>query len=139
MASEEDESLVTPVSLAMSLAPPRAPPHDSAQRFLLLGLPLPSSRALSLLRNHHNNSILPQKRHSEEEHHETHHDDSHVVVRERIGKLLQAAQDRLPKYRVPHPHLPVGPEVGDRTTRALGAILPLSWQNHFRTFHLFII
>eukprot|EP00978_Attheya_sp_CCMP212_P038313 scaffold188674_cov45-Attheya_sp.AAC.2 len=136
MAFEEDENLVTPVSLAMSLAPPRAPPHDSAQRYLLLGLPVPSRALLSLLRNHEKDGILPQKkRHAENEnaHHENaHNDDSYIMTRERMGKLLQAAHQRLPKYAVPHPHLPVGPEVGDRTTRALGAILPLSWQNHFR-------
>eukprot|EP00521_Asterionellopsis_glacialis_P010150 CAMPEP_0195301100 /NCGR_PEP_ID=MMETSP0707-20130614/28697_1 /TAXON_ID=33640 /ORGANISM="Asterionellopsis glacialis, Strain CCMP134" /LENGTH=455 /DNA_ID=CAMNT_0040363955 /DNA_START=37 /DNA_END=1404 /DNA_ORIENTATION=+ len=110
MQNRERESLVTRQSIALSLAPPRAPPYDSVHRNLLLGQDHSESAGLS---------------------HETHHHDGHHHhnIRERLAQIYQRYHL---SAKIPHPHLPAGPEVSDQITRALGVILPVPWHNRFR-------
>mmetsp|Transcript_63359 Transcript_63359/g.187226 ORF Transcript_63359/g.187226 Transcript_63359/m.187226 type:complete len:497 (-) Transcript_63359:389-1879(-) len=129
MASQDEESLVTPTSLALSLAPPRAPPHGTAHRMLLVARDPSDANA-----SHSASSDGGADAHSSYEHH---------GLRSRIEQIIDAAHlETVPGSgkgggfvglsRLPHPHLPAGPEIADRMTRALGATLPLPWQHSFR-------
>jgi acetyl esterase/lipase len=110
----KDETLLTKKSLELSLSPPRCPPFGTAHHSVLLGT------------NPLNDPYVSTD----------HHDDAHSKynhttsgnVRERLMYLVYNARHN----GIRHPHLSVGPEVGDQVTRFLGTILPLSWQNHCR-------
>lgn len=106
------ETLMTRTSVALALAPPRSPPHDSAHRMLLLAQD-PSEAAIA----HH---------HTQKESDSHHH---HGISRHAMQLLRRY---HLNSLRLPHPHLPAGPELGDQVTRALGTVLPLSMQNRWR-------
>jgi len=130
--------------VALSLAPPRSPPHESSLRMLLTGRnpseaefyhhhPYPHP-------HHHYNDNGPQQQHHQG--HDLDHDYAHYIysnhsLPSRIHQILEAAHLlRLERKRkneiLPHPHLSTGPEVAQKMTRALGALLPLSSQNKFR-------
>lgn len=112
MATQDEENdLLTPSSHALSLSPPRAPPHDSAHRQLLVG-GNPSDYAIA-------------------HHHDTKHHRHFQGIRHRIMHLLQQSHFHLPS-RIPHPHLPNSLEWSDKMTRALGVTLPISWLNACR-------
>ena len=78
--------------------------------------------------------------------HETALDDAEAHSRDPREQLQQRIRQRyfqyhrsmaqrnktLPATSAWHPHLPNGFEIGDRMIRALGVLLPLSWQNHCR-------
>lgn len=114
MASHDDgdnpNSLMTASAQALALSPPRAPPHDSAHRTLLVG-GNPTDYALA---HHHDN------RH--------HH---FAGIRHKLLQLLQESHFHLPR-RIPHPHLPAALEWTDKMTRALGTTLPIPWLNKCR-------
>jgi hypothetical protein len=109
---QDSNGLMTPSAQALAMSPPRAPPHDSAHRTLLLAKN-PSAYAVV---HHHD--------------HERHHLHS-VAIRHKLGHLLEQSHVHLPS-RLPHPHLPAAPEWGDRVTRLLGVTLPVSWHNACR-------
>mmetsp|Transcript_5282 Transcript_5282/g.7871 ORF Transcript_5282/g.7871 Transcript_5282/m.7871 type:complete len:296 (+) Transcript_5282:112-999(+) len=142
--NNDPSCLVTPRSVALSLAPPRSPPHESSLRMLLTGRnpseaefyhhhPYPHP-------HHHYNDNGPQQQHHQG--HDLDHDYAHYIysnhsLPSRIHQILEAAHLlRLERKRkneiLPHPHLSTGPEVAQKMTRALGALLPLSSQNKFR-------
>ena len=102
---EPDDTLITPASLALSLAPPRAPPHFSSHRALLNG------------KNPLRYAPLSSK---QEIHHDT---QTHL---HRLWSQMNAT------HYIPHPHLDNLPNIGDRITRLLGSVLPLSVQHHLR-------
>jgi len=112
MPSQEEESnnLMTPSAQALALSPPRAPPHDSAHRTLMMG-GNPSNYALV---HHHDNK------------HNHFSGNSHKLLH-----LLQQSHFHLPA-RIPHPHLPAALEWTDKMTRALGVTLPIPWLNACR-------
>lgn len=65
-----------------------------------------------------------------------HHDNKRhhfTGIRHRLAHLLQKSHSHLPS-RIPHPHLPAGPELADKMTRALGVTLPIPWLNACRKF-----
>ena len=110
------ETLLTRKSLQLSLSAPRCPPHGTAHRSILVGED-PSGHPF--VDNDHEQANSGYNRHS--------------GLRERLSHLLQRSHFDIPLHRrIPHPHLATGLEVSDQMTRLLGAILPLSWQNHFR-------
>ena len=117
--------LLTPTSLALSLSPPRAPPHHTPHRHLLTGLDPahvlidPSSRGQSSSSDVADADVHPHSYYTDH------------TVRSRLSALLPHAHLRMPR-RLPHPHLPAGPELGDRITRALGSTLTLETQNALR-------
>jgi hypothetical protein len=108
----DPNSLMTPSAQALALSAPRAPPHDSAHRTLLLAKN-PSDYALA---HHHDHELYSL---------------NFAAIRHRLDHLLEQSHLHLPS-RIPHPHLPAAPEWGDRVTRLLGVTLPLSWQNACR-------
>eukprot|EP00591_Stephanopyxis_turris_P012946 CAMPEP_0195528016 /NCGR_PEP_ID=MMETSP0794_2-20130614/29985_1 /TAXON_ID=515487 /ORGANISM="Stephanopyxis turris, Strain CCMP 815" /LENGTH=473 /DNA_ID=CAMNT_0040659059 /DNA_START=108 /DNA_END=1526 /DNA_ORIENTATION=+ len=124
--ADDENNLVTPTSLALSLAPPRAPPHDTAHRLFLLSQ---NPRKQQHKQKQH------KHRHEEEE---NHHDDNVPCPRYKIKlqksrKMLQKLSKHKNVLRdLPHPHLPVGPELADRITRKIGTSLPLATQNKLR-------
>lgn len=103
---EESENLLTALSLAVSLAPPRAPPFDSAQRALLLGM---------------DPSMLPLNSHFRE-----------IATKQNRRKSLENLRNAhiTCPNRAPHPHLPSKTDQG--LTRFLGNGLPTSWLNNLR-------
>lgn len=121
MPPVDPNELLTKKSLALSLAPPRAPPHDTPHRSLLTGLD-----------PHH--SLLTTTAlvvDDENVYHQTHSYYTDHTLRQRFSTLLPHIHLSLPR-RLPHPHLPAGPELGDRMTRALGSTLSLERQNALR-------
>ena len=123
---DDPENLVTPCSLAMSLAPPRAPPHDSAHRRLMCGKD-PSKAALMVHHHHYGNEYHYEDRSDDLKNYVQH------GVKTRIHQLLHAIfQNRNNNTTLPHPHLLMSPEFGDQITRFIGAGLPLSKQNRWR-------
>ena len=120
MASVDPNELLTEKSLALSLAPPRAPPHDTPHRSLLTGLD-----------PHHSLQRTAALADDEDVYHQTHSYYTDHTLRQRLSALLPHIHLSLPR-RLPHPHLPAGPELGDRMTRALGSTLSLERQNALR-------
>jgi acetyl esterase/lipase len=111
-SQDEDgpDGLMTQSAQALALSPPRAPPHDSAHRTLLIGRN-PSDYALV---HHHDNK--------------NYHFEG---IRHKLSNLLEESHKLLPR-RIPHPHLPAALEYTDKMTRALGTTLPMSWLNAWR-------
>ena len=135
--NDDPENLVTPYSLAMSLAPPRAPPHDSPNRHLMCGKD-PSKAALTLHHHHHHH-------HENDDHYPYDDRDNDLKnyvqhgIKSRIQQLLQTIFQNSNNYSslLPHPHLPMSPEFGNYVTRFIGAGLPLSKQNRWRDNGIF--
>lgn len=108
------ETLLTKKSLQLSLSPPRCPPFGTIHRSVLGGLhPLGDPYA-----DHHHESTA----HSNY--------NQHSGLRERMMHFVY--QTSLQRTPMPNPHLALGPEGADQTTRLLATILPLSWQHHLR-------
>ena len=120
MASVDPNELLTEKSLALSLAPPRAPPIDTPHRSLLTGLD-----------PHHSLQRTAALADDEDVYHQTHSYYTDHTLRQRLSTLLPHIHLSLPR-RLSHPHLPAGPELGDRMTRALGSTLSLERQNALR-------
>jgi acetyl esterase/lipase len=113
MSSHDEDgpdSLMTPSAQALALSPPRAPPHDSAHRTLLIG---------------RNPADFPLAHHHDNKHHHF------EGIRHKLLDLLQESHFHLPS-RLPHPHLPAALDFPDKMTRALGTTLPISWLNACR-------
>ena len=49
-----------------------------------------------------------------------------------VAFLRSSAVAMKQRPRLPHPHLPTGPELAEHVTRSLGVWCPLSWQNWLR-------
>jgi len=117
------EELVTPQSLALSLAAPRAPPFGSKHRDLLCGK---DPRASFLTHHHeldhdiHVHTRQQSQRATVQSHHGVHH---------RLQKMLESAHL---KFKMPHPHLSFAPDSGDQVTRCIGSTLPIWWQHKSR-------
>lgn len=105
----EKESLLTEKSLQLSLSAPRFAPYGTAPRTVLLSA---------------DPSADPYVDHQNDNAHSDYN--VHSGIRERIMHLIYNTSlgDNLP-----HPHLI---ESSDNTTRFLGSVLPLKWQNHVR-------
>lgn len=120
MASSKSnqQPLLTPTSVALSLSPPRVPPHGSILRKLYTN---PKAAHRHFYFSHHSGDL----------HHgnsEGQHDDdyqSHSLA----SRLLQILPHGI---HIPHPHLPNSLSIPDTLTRFLGAILPLETQHSFR-------
>lgn len=97
---------MTPVALALSLAPPRAPPFDSAQRALLLGK---------------DPSLVPLIHHGP--------DAPAMKQRQRSLQILKRAHIHCPQ-RLPHPHLPA--KTDQQFTRFLGTLFPKKGLHYLR-------
>ena len=133
VASDDgQESLLTRKALEVSLSAPRAPPVGSAHRRLLIGRD-PSSvdlwvpTPLPLGRRGHGSVVPLGSRSNQSDDYEAHVWKSHATLRRRLGERLKRSHLHAP-LRLPHPHLPAGPETADQITRLLGVLLPLSWQ-----------
>ena len=100
------EELMTPVALALSLAPPRAPPFDSAQRALLLG----KDPSLAPLIHHGQNAPTMKQQ-------------------QRALQILKRAHSNCPQ-RLPHPHLPS--KTDQQSTRFLGTLIPRKGLHYLR-------
>lgn len=120
---EQEETLMTKKSLHLSLSPPRCAPYGTAQRSVLTGInPLDDPIAEHHSEQAHSNYNL------------------HSGLRERLAHLVYNSSSSSssstsllsPAGILPHPHVPLGPEVADQLTRFLGSVLPLPWQNSFR-------
>ena len=97
---------MTPVALALSLAPPRAPPFDSAQRALLLG----KDPSLAPLIHHGQNAPTMKQQ-------------------QRALQILKRAHSNCPQ-RLPHPHLPS--KTDQQSTRFLGTLIPRKGLHYLR-------
>jgi acetyl esterase/lipase len=99
---DDAQSLLTEKAFALAMSPPRSPPAGTAHRDLLLAKD-PSRRGS-------NSQHQQQKR-----------------LHQLMHKFHQSSL-----YRLPHPHLSAGPELGDQITRFLGVVLPVHWHNACR-------
>jgi len=121
--TEENESLLSPLALQMSLSPPRAPPVGTAHRNLLNKRD-PSRAALT--HHHEIEHDIPKSRKQQAMRATV---QCHHGLKDRVGKLLHATHlDG--SFRMPHPHL--SPDSGDQFTRYLGSALPIWWQHKSR-------
>lgn len=108
--ANDDESLLTTKSLQLSLSPPRCPPFETAHRSVM---------------TIHNPASKP---YIDDHHLDQAHSDYnlHSGIRERLMHLIYNAD----LHDISHPHLAV--DSPDGTTRFLGSMLPLEWQNKLR-------
>lgn len=124
------QDLLTPQSLAMSLAPPRAPPIGSAHRNLLCNK---DPRQAFLTHHHEMEQNIHQhtRKQSQRAKVQCHHG-----LNFRIRRLLQELYHWNSENNIiripPHPHIAVGPDSGDQFTRFIGSKLPLGWQHECR-------
>jgi hypothetical protein len=119
----DDETLLTKKSLQLSLSPPRSPPFGTALHSLLVGT-IPSAN------NDPYADHQDDQAHSDYNNQHSSSSSSGSGIRKRLMHLVYNA--RHDGMTIPHPHVPVGPEVSDQVTRFLGSVLPLSWHNHVR-------
>ena len=127
---EEKDNLVTPLSLALSLAPPRGPPLGSIHRNLLIGKDPLSTETSDV------GSLHPHN------HHKTR------ILRDKWKKLFEKKESRqwgknhkknniymsTSVEAIPHPHLPLTQDLSEKFERYLGAVLSISYQHHLRKF-----
>lgn len=124
-----DQPLLTPISVSLSLAPPRSPPHGSLLRHLLTG---GGKGGISLEQYDANLHELLELTH----HHDTSAESTSNVNKAAyqshtlLSRILQLPIAHLRDVR--HPHLPTSLSIPDQLTRYLGALLPLEWQHEFR-------
>ncbi len=128
MTPQDDGNiLLTPSSLSLSLAPPRAPPVGTAHRNILYNenpskAPLTHhhrthgddhSQAIGLLRSHH---LAVQHDHG---------------MKEYVEKILLSiySESKRGRLRLPHPHISHALDSGDQFTRKLGRAIPI-WMQH---------
>lgn len=108
-SSDDAQSLLTEKAFALALSPPRAPPFGTAHHDILLGKNpwQKCSQAATQL-------IVEQ----------AHGHVPHDTLRDRMHLLLHRSHNSSNHNRhLAHPHLPTGPELGDRITRFLGVVL----------------
>ena len=141
--SQQPQSLLSKKSLALSLSAPRAPPHSSAHRHVLLGKD-PSKadwirhyrvKELESDSSDNNNHITGATSQSAENSFDAAHSFyPHDTLRQRLlERFLQSRRHAdVPSTATPHPHLPTGPELGDQITRTLGLWLPHAWTHQLR-------
>ena len=132
------QSLLTKKSLALSLSAPRAPPHDSAHRNVLLGKD--PSKA-EWIRGYRVKELDSEKGDSsrsgindkDEGTLAAHSFYPHQTLRQRLRqRFLRSQHSDMPHRLHRHPHLPTGPELGDQITRTLGLWLPHAWTHTLR-------
>jgi hypothetical protein len=123
------QDLVTPQSLAISLAPPRSPPLGSAHRNLLCN----KDPSKGFLTHHHYYHEIEQNalHNSTRRGIQVDKVQSHHGLKQRVGRLLRYIHGNN-SMRFPHPHISVAPDSGDQVTRSIGSILPISWQHKYR-------
>lgn len=142
-SNSEEGNLVTPYSLALSLAPPRAPPLGSAHRNLLCNKD-PSRSSMS---HHHASNAISSASNIDKDSGmkeneagskfsilNSHHlaVQHHHGIRGRVQDVLHSIHlDHVAGIRpkMPHPHLHFAPDSGDAFTRRLGSRLPI-WLQH---------
>jgi len=108
--TKDEDSLLTKKSFQLSLSPPRCAPFDTAHRSVMT---FRNPASMPYIGDHH----LDQA-HSDY--------NLHSGIRERLMHLVYNAD----LHDIPHPHLAV--DSPDGTTRFLGSVLPLEWQNKLR-------
>lgn len=114
------QPLLTPASVALSLSPPRTPPHGSVLRNLLL-----NPKHGGHHHHHHRDDKSDRQGEDDGSRYRSH------TLRSRLLQLL-APHFRL-RDLARHPHLPAGSlSLPDRLTRFLGAVLPLERQHSGR-------
>ena len=128
----QQQPLLTPTSVALSLAPPRVPPYGSilrklythpkyAHRYLregaLVGLHLQRSEKNDNATDHHHDEL-------DEGCYQSH------TLTSRILQLFGPTQNHY--FQSHHPHLPTSLSLPDRLTRFLGVALPLDLQHSLR-------
>ena len=122
------QPLLTHESMALSLAPPRAPPRGSVIRNLYTTTyPHPVARLQNLLTstgNNNNNDDMDDPDHTKTSSYESHN------LQSRFLQLLQDG-NHLIRHSV-HPHLPSSLSLPDQIIRFIGRTLPLEWQHTHR-------
>lgn len=151
-----DENLMTPQALAMSLAPPRVPPHGTLHRNYLCNLdPVRHShknKNKTILTHHHNaqpnthngsyrnisTTISDHERNKRKGHSrrtlakvQNHRYGNHHEIKNIVEKASAKANQHK-HLKLPHPHLTIAPDSGDAITRWLGSTLPIGWQHRSR-------
>ncbi|KAL7473703.1 hypothetical protein ACHAXS_014211 [Conticribra weissflogii] len=116
-----EQSLLTPTSVALSLSPPRCPPHGTVIRDLFSGS-AGANRLYELLRYHDPSDALFRQQNN----HGNNNDYQSHTLLSRLSQIVKSIPKR------PHPHLPSAPDLPDRMTRFIGAILSLESQHSFR-------
>lgn len=125
------QDLVTPTSLAMSLAPPRSPPMGSAHRNLYCNKD-PSQGFFTHHHHLHHHGIAQNvHNHSKRRDRQVAKVQNHHGLKERVGRLLRDIHGNS-SMRFPHPHISVATDSGDQFTRSIGSFLPILWQHKFR-------
>ncbi|KAL7546918.1 hypothetical protein ACHAWF_010244 [Thalassiosira exigua] len=128
------QPLLTSASLALSLAPPRAPPHGTALRGLYAGRPGPSTRGRRrLARDGGGRDGVAGRGKGRGKggvddaggSYQSHSISSRVLQ-------LAALHPHLTKADLRHPHLPSSLSIPDALTRFLGATLSLERQHRWR-------
>lgn len=123
---ERPEDLLTPLAYALSLAPPRAPPLDSAHRALLLGQdPTKGHYHMNLLSHTTHGGAIPSNFSMKNE------KGGGQPRHKWLWEVLHRAHLRQNEHSKPHPHLEAN--VGrDAFTRWLGSKLSVSTFNSLR-------
>ncbi|KAL7529055.1 hypothetical protein ACHAXR_002770, partial [Thalassiosira sp. AJA248-18] len=121
---QQQQPLLTPTSVALSLAPPRIPPHGSVLRKLYTH---PSKAAAAIIA-----AIAADKKGDDNDNNDY---QSHTL-QSRLLQLISSTPNNnnlspslLHLAIPPHPHLPTSLSLPDTLTRFLGAILPLDIQH----------
>ncbi len=128
--NKDDDNLLTDVSLATSLAPPRAPPLGTTHRNFLCNVdPSTSENTLT----HHHSDYNNRQQSSTRGH--TRRTlasavQGHHGVQSRVQRALHNAHSKI--KRLPHPHISFAPDSGDQVTRWIGSALPIWWQHAAR-------
>ena len=107
-----EETLLSKKALRLSLSPPRIPPIGTAHRHFLVG----DDPVDAPFAEHHQDAVMVAG-----------YGDGKGVRDDLMMHLLYNA-----RRRGAHPHVVVGADRGDHTTRFLSTVLPISWQNSVR-------
>ena len=140
---QEQQPLLTKKALAISLSAPRAPPHASAHRQILLGKdPSQSDWRMqgysvkefdkSSSSSDKTNAIAANDNTLTSKTIDAHSFEPHDTLRQRLEDRFFRMHMEGNGPRRQHPHLPAGPELGDQITRALGLWLPHKWTHSLR-------
>jgi len=122
--TNQQQPLLTHESVALSLAPPRAPPRDSILRNLYTN-PRSAARLSHLFTSTSNNEDdVDDPDHTKTSSYESHN------LQSRFLQLLQDGNHLL--HHSIHPHLPSSLSLPDQLIRFIGQTLPLEWQHRNR-------
>ena len=122
---QQQQPLLTATSVALSLAPPRSPPHGSALKTMY-------TNALRNLLHARTPGAGVHNVNGENGQHQQHDNDDEYqshTLKSRLLHLLPHHVHNIPHH---HPHLPTSLSLPDTMTRFLGAVLPLESQHSFR-------